>query len=391
MAERKYICKFCGEELTEKHMVVAKKNLSVCEECINILHNIILDRKEAELQKKVPAIPSPRLLKEKLDEYVIEQEQAKKIISVAVYNHYKRISHTSKTEIQKSNICLLGPTGCGKTLIAKTIAKLLEVPLVIVDSTSLTQVGYVGRSVSDIMLDLIQEANEDIKLAEKGIVFIDEIDKIAGKESTSGRDVAGEGVQQGLLKMIEGAKLSVSADKHLFGDEKTYEIDTSNILFIVGGSFTGIEKLIAKRLNKKQVGFGVNTDRVKTDNLELLHKVSHDDLISFGIIPELIGRIPILAVLDNLNEASLIRILTEPKNALTKQYTELLSYDNVELNFDDSAIKKIANIAIKRKSGARGLKSIVENSLLDLMYLGPSKKKKQVTIKDSDIIDKFTL
>ena len=384
MPKRK--CFVCGND-EEKELITFKQKLTVCKDCLDVCNQIFADRNKKD-DKKV--IMSPPEIKEYLDKYIVEQDIAKKIISVAVYNHYKRVTHKSKTDIQKSNIALIGPTGCGKTLLAKTIASVLDVPIVIADATSLTQAGYVGRDVEDILYQLLREADFDVEAAQKGIVFIDEIDKIAGKESSRGRDVAGTGVQQSLLKMIEGSKIKISTpSKSMLEENEEYTIDTTNILFVFGGSFAGIENIVASRINKKQVGFGASTERIK-DNANLLKKIVHEDLIKFGMIPEFVGRVQVIAVLQELTENSLVKVLNEPKNSLIKQYQELFSYDNVDLVFDDAAIKKIAHIAMKRKSGARGLKSIIEDSLLDIMY-NRTKNKGQTLITEKDIVDTFAM
>lgn len=387
--EKMIKCKFCGKEIEESKIIYGKSSsITICENCINICNHIIEDRTSPSNDNKETIILKPTEIKAKLDEYIVGQEEAKKIISVAVYNHYKRVFKlkNSDVDVQKTNIALIGPTGCGKTLIAKTIAKLINVPIVIADATTITQQGYVGKSVEDSLMQLVKEANGDVELAQRGIIFIDEIDKLAGVESDNTRDISGEGVQQSLLKMIEGSEMYLTPEKDkLFGSENI-KIDTTNILFLVGGSFVGLEEIIEQRLNKKMVGFGAQ--RLSNDKKKnLLKYVTHEDLVKFGMIPEFMGRIQVLATLNKLEEEELIKILKEPKDALIKQYIELFKVDKIDLSFDDNAIKKIAHIAIKKKTGARGLKSIIENTMLDIMYSSPTNNVSNVVIKENDVIE----
>ena len=381
-------CKFCGQEVDEEKIVYGKtKRMTICEDCLDICQHIIEDRKVSDTPT-MENVLRPKELKEKLDEYIVGQDNAKKIISVAVYNHYKRVFKLKNSNIQKSNICLIGSSGSGKTLIAKTIAKLLDVPITIADATTLTSTGYVGRNVEDCLASLVKEADGDIKRAEYGIVFIDEIDKLASKAGENARDVGGEGVQQALLKMIEGTTVFLPKSKeNLFGDgEEQKTIDTTNILFIVSGAFSGIERIISAKSEKHGIGFGAEahtiTDKERDNAID---KVKQEDLIAYGMIPEFVGRIQTIAVLHKLDEEAMVRILKEPKGALIKQYQELLHVDGIDLNFEDKAVRKIAKIAIKQKTGARSLKSILENTMLDIMYQAPSSNKKEITITEQDI------
>lgn len=383
-------CKFCGAEVEDTEIIFGTST-NICIECVELCNNIIENKNDNSLSTLENTL-KPTEIKQKLDEYIIGQDRAKKIISVAVYNHYKRIlkKHKNEVDIQKSNIVLLGPTGCGKTLIVKTIASLLNVPLVVVDATSLTQAGYVGGNVEDMLTSLIKEANDDIKLAEHGIIFIDEIDKIASKDDDNRtRDVSGKGVQQSLLKIIEGTEINISGDdKKLFSPTSSTVINTKNILFIVGGSFDGLDKIISERLNKNDIGFGHSAKKEKIDS-DLVKFTKQEDLVSFGLIPEFIGRLQVIAVLQKLSEESLVKVLKEPKDSLIKQYQALLEIDNIKLDFEDLAIKKIARIAMKRNTGARGLKSIIEDSMLELMYYSPTNNTKKILIKEKDIIENF--
>ena len=384
-------CMFCGQEVDERLVIFGKtRSVNICEGCLDICNHIVADR-QVTTQAGGHDMLKPVEIKAKLDEHIVDQEMAKKVISVAVYNHYKRVFNPTQVEIEKANVMLIGPTGCGKTLIARTVAKLLNVPLVIADATSLTQAGYVGRSVEDIGEQLLDAADGDVQLAERGIIFIDEIDKIAGSKETSGRDIAGEGVQQSLLKMIEGTKMIINGPKDIYGMGDQVTIDTRNILFIFGGSFAGLEEIIAQRLNRVTMGFGASTDRVKTDDKDLLRRVIGQDLIKFGMIPEFMGRVQVIVALHALTEDALVRILKEPKNSLVNQYRELLRFDGVDLEFDDDALVKIAGMAYKRHTGARGLRSIVEDTMLDLMFTAPTSKHTKVTVHAADVVDGYAL
>lgn len=396
-------CSFCGKPLAPTSKAISGMYATICEDCIRLAGSMMDAKKpvqEQQTPKKAAALPSPHKIKEHLDQFVIGQDKAKEALSIAVYNHYKRLEYNAirsdeDVEIEKSNVLLVGPTGCGKTMLARAIAKMLDVPFAIADATVLTEAGYVGEDVDSIISRLLQAADMDAEAAEHGIIFLDEIDKIARKSSNPSitRDVSGEGVQQGLLKLLEGTDAKINPQggrKH--PDQKLISVDTRNILFICGGAFEGLEDIISERTERGGMGFGATIRKKETKSLsELFEKCEPDDLVKFGLMPELVGRLPVTVALDELDEEALRRILTEPKNAIIKQYTKLLELDGIKLTFDEEALCEIARLTIDRHTGARGLRSIVEELLHNAMFMGPDSEQKEIHITQDMVVEHFNI